>query len=87
MECITPYGSADGAPECPKCGTVVEKYEEQNDARLARYRELVNDPIAKAVANLIQPNQVEKFDETKGIELMRRYSDDFARLVRDTFRE
>lgn len=26
-ECITPHGSPDGAPECPKCGTVVENYE------------------------------------------------------------
>ena len=58
---------------------------EEREARLARYRELVNDPIAKAVANLIQPNQAEKFDETRGIELMRRDSDDFARLIRDTF--
>jgi len=59
--------------------------EETREQRLARYRELVNDPVAKAVANLIQPNQAEKFDEQRGLELMEKDSAAFARLMEATF--
>lgn len=55
--------------------------EETREQRLARYRELVNDPIAKAVANLIQPNQAEVFNEDEALEFMRSDSVGFANRI------
>lgn len=55
--------------------------EETREQRLARYRELVNDPIAKAVANLIQPNQAEAFNEDEALEFMRSDSVGFANRI------